>query len=162
MGLGPTPASDDDRELRDREYQGELLRWREEHLLAGVARRLKAGIDNGFDPFRVFNFCQDHVVHTARAHIERKVFDAFVAGIERCEDSELKAALNQLCDLYALSVIEEDRGWYLEHGRLTTQRSKRVTTEVNLLCMDVREQARELVDAFGIPDAVLAAPIALS
>lgn len=155
------PASDDDRELRDRAYQGELLRWREEHILASVARRLKAGIDNGYDPFRVFNFCQDHVIHTARAHIERKVFDAFVAGIERCEDSELKAALNQLCDLYALSVIEEDRGWYLEHGRLTTQRSKRVTTEVNLLCMDVREQARELVDAFGIPDAVLAAPIAL-
>ncbi|MTD45367.1 acyl-CoA oxidase [Conexibacter sp. W3-3-2] len=155
------PASDDERELRDRGYQGELLRWREEHILASVARRLKSGIDNGFDPFRVFNFCQDHVIHTARAHVERKVFDAFVAGIDRCEDPQLKEALGQLCDLYALSTIEADRGWYLEHGRLTTQRSKRITTEVNLLCMDVREQARELVDAFGIPDEVLAAPIAL-
>lgn len=154
------PAVDDERELRDRGYQGELLRWREEHMLASVARRLKSGIDNGYDPFRVFNFCQDHVVHAARAHIERKVFDAFVAGIERCEDGQLRAALGQLCDLYALSAIEHDRAWFLEHGRLTMQRSKRVTTEVNLLCMDVREQAGALVDAFGIPDAVLAAPIA--
>ncbi|WP_372789425.1 acyl-CoA dehydrogenase [Paraconexibacter sp.] len=154
------PASDDERELRDRDYQGELLRWREEHMLASVARRLKAGIDNGFDPWRVFNFCQDHVVHTARAHIERLVFDAFAASVDRCEDGQLREALGQLCDLYALAAIEEDRGWYLEHGRLTTQRSKRITTEVNLLCMDVREQAAALVDAFGIPDAVLVAPIA--
>ena len=36
-----------------------------------------------------------------------------------------------------------------------------VTRRVNELCAAVRPQAEELVDAFGIPDQVLAAPIGL-
>jgi hypothetical protein len=34
-----------------------------------------------------------------------------------------------------------------------------ITREVNRPCNDVRSQAAELVDAFGIPDRVLGAPI---
>jgi len=154
------PAVDDERDLRDRAFQGELLRWREEHILASVARRIKKGIDDGHDAFLVFNSCQDHVVATARAHIERLVFDAFERAVAACDDKGMKEALGRLLSLYALSAIEAERGWYLEHGRLSGQRAKRITAEVNLLCMDVREQAGALVDAFGVPDALLAAPIA--
>src|SRR3712207_969852 len=46
-------------DVDDPEYQLDLLRWREEHLLSGVARRLKGGIDDGHDQFDVFNDCQD-------------------------------------------------------------------------------------------------------
>jgi acyl-CoA oxidase len=66
-----------------------------------------------------------------------------------------------LCDLYALHNIEEDKGFFQEHGRLAAPRCKAITREVNRLCNEVRQQAGELVDAFGIPDPVLGAPIAL-
>ena len=36
-----------------------------------------------------------------------------------------------------------------------------VTRTVNELCATLRPHAEELVDAFGIPDQILAAPIAL-
>ena len=46
-------GSDDDWDqeagLLDPEYQLAMFRWREEHILSGVARRLKRGIDNGMD-----------------------------------------------------------------------------------------------------------------
>ena len=30
-----------------------MFRWREEHILAGVARRLKRGIDSGMDSVEI-------------------------------------------------------------------------------------------------------------
>jgi acyl-CoA oxidase len=151
----------DDSIVRHREYQLELFRWREDHIVQSVARRLKRGVDSDMDPYEVFMLVQDHVVSAARAHVERIVLEAFADAVERCEESPHGAALNRLCDLYALSAVERDRGWFQEHGRISSTRSKAVTREVNSLCRELRQQAGQLVDAFGIPDAVLGAPIGL-
>jgi acyl-CoA oxidase len=56
-----------------------------------------------------------------------------------------------LCDLYALSTIEADRGWWMEHGRLSSQRAKAIPREVDELRRRLRPIAVDLVDAFGIP-----------
>jgi len=145
-GTGP---DSDDAGLFDREYHLEMLRWREDHVLGGLARRLKRGIDADRDPFEVFNSCQDHVLACARAHVDRLVMEAFADGCDGRPELEL------LCSLYALHTIESDRGWFQEHGRLSGARSKSITAAVNRLCGQVREHAEALVDAFGIPDALL-------
>ena len=154
------PTREDETKLLDRSYHLELFRWREKHILEGAARRLKRGSDRGDDPFQVFLACQDHLVNAAQAHVDRVVLEAFVAAIDRCQDSTLVVALNKLCDLYVLANVEHDRGWFQEHGRLSGERSKAVLDTVNRLCAEVREVAAPLVDAFGIPDEALAAPIA--
>ena len=154
------PAREDDARLLERDFHLDLFRWRERHVLDGVARRLKRGSDAGEDPLRVLIACQDHLVTAAQAHVDRLVLEAFVAGIDRCHDPALAEVLDRLCDLHALSKIENDRGWFQEHGRLSGERSKATVKEVNRLCAGVRELAGPLVDAFGIPDEVLAAPIA--
>ena len=155
------PSRERDEDLFEREYQLNLFRWREDHMLAGVSRRLKRGIDAGTDMFTVFNECQDHVLATARAHVDREVLESFVQGVSDCEDPQLAAVLERLCDLHALATIERERAWYQEHGRISSTRSKMVTRAVNDLCAELRPHAVDLVDAFGIPDAVLAAPIGL-
>jgi len=155
------PGGDDwDQEagLLDPAYQRMMLRFREEHMLSGVARRLKRGIDGGMNAGQVFSVVQDHVIGAARAHVERRVLDAFVDKIATVEDGELKVALNLLCDLFALSTIEADRAWWMEHGRLSSQRSKAITREVNDLCRRLRPLATDLVDAFGVPPEMLRSP----
>ena len=156
-----TPGREREGDLLEREYQLGLLRWRAEHVLSGAARRLKAGFDAGGDLFDVFNDAQDHVLSCARVHTEMLIGEAFAKGVEETEDPELKRLLGKVCDLYVLSVVEEDRGWFQEHGRISSTRSKAVTKAVNELCAEIRPAASDLVDAFGIPDEVLAAPIAL-
>jgi len=155
------PSRENREDLRDREYHLGLFRWREDHMLSGAARRLQSGIGDGGDPFEVFNDCQDHVIATARAHVDREVLEAFVAGIEMVEDGDTKQILETICDLHALSIIERDRAWFQEHGRISSTRAKAITREVNALCAELRPMAGALVDAFGIPDAVLGAPIGL-
>jgi len=144
--------------LLDPEYQMAMLRFREEHMLAGVARRLKRGIDQGVNPGEVFSLVQDHVVHVARAHVERLVLEAFIDKTDTLEDGDLKVALNLLCDLHALATIEADRAWFMEHGRLTTARSKAISREVNALCRKLRPLAGDLVDGFGVPGPMLRSP----
>jgi acyl-CoA oxidase len=142
-------------DLRDRAWQKDIFADREEHVLAGLARRLRAAASSDNDPFEVFNDAQDHVLRLGRAHIDRLVLDAFSAAVDKCADPAAKALLEQVCDLYALSVIEADRAWFLEHGRLTPQLAKKVVTEVNALCKALRPHARTLVDGFAIPEQLV-------
>ncbi len=144
--------------LLDPNYQLAMLRFREEHMIGGVARRLKRGIDQGANPGAVFSRVQDHVIAAARAHTERLVLEAFVAKTAALPDGDLKVALNLLCDLHALTTIEADRAWFMEHGRLSSARSKAISREVNALCRKVRPLAVDLVDAFGVPEEMLRSP----
>lgn len=149
---------DTDAGLLDPNYHLAMLRFREEHLIGGVARRLKRGVDNGMNAGEVFSRVQDHVIAAARAHVEREVLEAFVDKVAATPEGANRDALNALCDLYALSTIEADRAWFMEHGRLTTQRSKAITREIGGLCRRIRPVARELVDAFAVPEPLLRAP----
>ncbi len=152
-------TADPDAGLRDDAYHSGLLRFREEHMLAAVARRLKRGIDDGVEPFEVFNRCQDHVIAAGRAHVERVVLEAFAAAVQAAPEGIASERLKDLYDLHALATIEADRAWYLEHGRLSTGRSKAIIALVNELCATVRPYAGELVDAFGVPGAAVDVPM---
>jgi acyl-CoA oxidase len=158
--LDAIPGTDEEADLHDRDYQLSLLAWREKHVLEGVARRLKKGFEAGTDPFDVFNHAQDHLLLAARAHIEARVFEAFVTAVDALDDSSTKALLSKVCDLHALATIEADRAWFLEHNRLTPTRSKAVTSAVNELCGELRPYAALMVEAFGIPEELIVAPIA--
>jgi len=155
------PTRDESTNLLDRDYQLDLFQWREGHMVASVANRFRRGLNEGFDAFEVFRAVQDHAVNAARAHMDRVTLEAFVAAIDQCEDESLRDALNLVCDLYSLWNVECDKGFFQEHGRLAAPRCKQITREVNRLSNEVREQAAPLVDAFGIPDEVLRAPIGL-
>ncbi|KRE62078.1 acyl-CoA dehydrogenase [Nostocoides sp. Soil756] len=143
--------------LLDPDYQLAMLRYREEHQLAGVARRLKAGVGVGTAPGVVFSTVQDHVIAAARSHVDRLVLEAFVARVRSQPEGPTRDTLAALCDLYALTTIEADRGWFLEHGRLSAPRSKAITREVSAVLRRLRPVAGELVAAFGIPAEVLGA-----
>ncbi len=155
------PSRDEHHDLLDGDYQLDLFRWREGHITASVAQRFRRGIEQHYDPFEVFRAVQNHAVDAAVAHLDRLVLEAFVAAIDTCQDESLRAPLTTLCDLYALANIEAGKGFFQEHGRLAAPRCKQITREVNRLCNEVRQHAGPLVDGFGIPDRVLAAPIGL-
>jgi acyl-CoA oxidase len=143
--------SEEEGSLFNRGTQVTMFEEREDYLLSSVARRLQAK-SKEMSEFDAFNAVQDHVLHAASAHIDRVVLEAFVAGIDSCEDAEARELLELVCDLYALSVIEEDKAWYIEHGYLSTGRAKAVTRGINDRCRKLRPHAETLVDGFGIPE----------
>ena len=148
--------------LMDPSWHADLFRRRERTLLVSVAARLKRRIDGGADSFDAFVDVQDHLLTLAGAHAERLVLDAFQDAVAAVEDEQLRTVLGLQCALYALSHVETHSGWYQEQGVFEGNVSKAVRTQVNTLLGRLRPLAVELVDAFGIPDALLGSDIATS
>ncbi len=150
----------DESHLRSRDFQLAAFRWRADHLLSTLARRLKRRLDDGMDSFDALLEVQDHAVAAARGHTESVILEQFWAGIGQIEDPDLAQTLVGLADLFALYRIELDRGWFQEHGYLEAPKAKAIRKTVNKLCREIRPQALHLVNGFGIPDELLGAPIA--
>jgi acyl-CoA oxidase len=145
------PGRDEEEDLLARDAQLALFRWRQEHILSGVARRLRAAIKAGNDPFAVLVDVQDHVIEAAKAWVDVVVLEAFAAAVERLPEGDERALLDRVCSLHALSRIEAERAFYQEHGRLSSTRSKAVIKAVNTLCADLKDDAGTLVEAFAVP-----------
>jgi len=157
--------NDDEIPMLTRGWQLKMMEFREKHALEGAIRRLRKNSTmeshptHPMTPFDMFNDVQDHVLKTAQTHIDRVVLEAFVAGVDRTEDPDAKKLLDTVCDLYALSTIEADKAWFLEHGQLTPARAKLLTSTVNQLLRELRPHMITLVDAFAIPHEWKAAQI---
>ena len=148
----------DPEHLRDPDFHQAAFSYREERLLTSAGRRLRALIQDGVDSFEALNRCQDHLLLLADAHVERTVLEAFHDGVARAPSPAASERLATLAILWALARLEGERGWFLESGYFEGSKARAIRAQVNALCGEVGEQAGGLVDAFGIPDAVLRAP----
>ncbi|MCS6973688.1 MAG: acyl-CoA dehydrogenase family protein [Cyclobacteriaceae bacterium] len=152
----------DETHLLDPEFHLNAFRYRERDILISAARRLKRHIDSGMDSFDAFNVCQHHLVQAGFAYIERIILEQFLEAVEQAEDDGCKTVLKQLYRIFALNLLDKHKGWYLEQGYMEGVKTKAIRKLLNQLCWEVRQDAVPLVNAFAIPDACLAAPIALS
>ncbi len=144
------------------ETQLALFRHRESRLLFAAGARLRTLTAGGrMTAYNAFTSMQNELLALSFAHVERVILEQFDAGIRVCQDGSLHPVLGKLRDLFALYHLEKGRAWFLEQRVFTPACSQRITSEVDRLCASLRHEAVALVDAFGIPAACLAAPIAL-
>ncbi len=146
----------DEDHLLDPAFHLQAFEYRERSMVSAAARRLKSYIDDGMDSFDAFNECQHHLVHVGFAYIERVVLEQFQLKLASVKDEQLHMVLSRLYQLHALSVIEKNKGWYLESGYMEGVKTKAIRKLVDRLCGDVRSEAVPLVNAFGIPESCLA------
>ncbi|MDL9945154.1 acyl-CoA dehydrogenase [Gordonia sp. ABSL11-1] len=155
-------GSDEDTEksnLTNRGTQLRLFRNREDHLVRTCAQRLRRATDDENDPFEVFNNAQDHLLKVGQARTERIVLEAFVQAINDCDSRSAAELLGKVCDLFVYSALEDDLSWFLMHRQVSVERAKAIRRGVNELCLELRPHVHSLVDAFGIPEELLAAPM---
>ena len=149
----------DEDHLLDKDFHLGAFQHRERALQVSVGMRMQNMIKKRINPYDAYLRVQTHMLVLAEAHIERVVLEQFVAAIERAQDPGVKKNLKMLCDLYALSTIENHKGWYLEQGLMDGVKTKAIRRMVDKLCKDARGEALFLVEAFAIPDELVAAPI---
>lgn len=151
--------STDIEHLRSEEFQLNAFRYREETLVRSAAQRLKHRLDQGIDSYDAFIAVQTHLLTMAKAYIDRIILETFCEAVSQ-ESGTNRKVLEDLRDLYALSEIESNRGWYLEQGYIEGSKAKAIRKTVDQICSDMKYDAVSLTDAFGIPDALIGAPIA--
>ena len=149
--------SDEDH-LRHPDFLNEAFGWREDHLVATLAQRLKAKIDRGMDTADALNACQDHLLGAARAHVDRLVMEHATTFAQNAP-IEVREIVEWLVSLHGLSRLHAERGWFLEEGYFEGVKTKAIRRQVGALCASLRPHAESIVAAFAIPPEVLAAPI---
>ncbi len=156
LGFNPMMTrKTDSKHIRSTKFHIEAFRFREEDLVRSVAQRLKHRIDNGMNSYQAFIECQTHLIAMAKAYIERVVLEQFIKNVYACNDEPTREVLKKVCKLFALQTIEKHSAWYLEQGYIESGKSKVIRREVDALCLEVRENALDLVEAFGVPEQSL-------
>ncbi|MBV9731968.1 MAG: acyl-CoA oxidase, partial [Verrucomicrobia bacterium] len=148
--------------LLNPEQQLAYFRFRESTLLlraGGKFRRLTR--HKAMDAYSAFIHLQPELLELAEAYAERQVLESFLEAVAHVPEQTLQRPLRRLADLFALYHLEKHKVWFLENGFMGGRRAIAITSHVTRLCQEVRQDAVALVDAFGIPDQCLGAPIAL-
>lgn len=160
--LNPITGRQTDQEhLRDAEWQRSMLKYREDRLVAAAARRIKQRMDEGMEAGAAFLDVQDHLMTCAAAHMERVLLEGMRARMATFSEP-VRAMLEPLAQLFALSRLERHEGWFLEKGVFEGPKTRAIREQVNALCAEIRPDAVAYANGFGIPDAILGAPIAFS
>lgn len=150
----------DEEHLLDQEFHLQAFVHREKTILASAAKRIKKLIENGLEAYDAFNVVQHQMIDVAQAYLERIILEQFQEALRTIEDENSKQILIKLYQLFALSQLEKNKGWYLEDGYMEAAKTKAIRKIVNQLCWDIRPDAVALVNAFDIPESCLSAPIA--
>jgi acyl-CoA oxidase len=82
------------------------------------------------------------------------------ADSEAAAPEAARPLLAVLGDLHALALLERRAAWFIETGYFEPGKARAIRKLVEQLLVELAPLARTVVDAFAIPDACLAAPIA--
>ncbi|KAK1308694.1 Acyl-coenzyme A oxidase 2, peroxisomal [Acorus calamus] len=146
--------------LRDPEFQLDAFRYRTSRLLQSATLRLRKHMKT-LGGFGAWNRCLNHLLTLAESHIESVILAKFIDAVQSCPDKDTRAVLKLVCDLYALDRIWNDIGTYRNVDYVTPNKAKAIHKLREYLSFQVKGVARELVDAFDLPDDVTRAPIGL-
>ncbi|WP_159610268.1 acyl-CoA dehydrogenase [Glutamicibacter sp. JC586] len=145
--------------FKDVENQRALLTGRIKAKVAEVANALRSAGKDKAKGAAAFNENQDLLISAARDHGQLLRWEAFTAALEKIDDPTTHEVLTWLRDVFTLSLIEEDLGWYLGNGFLSMQRARTLPGYINRLLARLRPHAQDLVDAFGYTQDHLRADI---
>ncbi|KAL9377895.1 hypothetical protein Peur_029230 [Populus x canadensis] len=146
--------------LQDPKFQLDAFRYRTSRLLQSAAVRLRKH-SKTLGSFGAWNRCLNHLLTLAESHIESVILAKFIEAVEKCPDASSQAALKLVCDLYALNRIWNDIGTYRNVDYVAPNKAKAIHKLTDYLSFQVRNIAKELVDAFDLPDHVTRAPIGM-
>ena len=103
----------------------------------------------------------DTVQHCTLAFGEREVLEAGMSVLDGGGlSSTLHSLLQSVLVLYGVSRLESDLAWFMCEGVISQEAAKAVVPTARELCSMLAPHWRELIDSFGIPEYLIAAPAA--
>ncbi len=149
---------------------GLLLKWKVQSITAEVAVAVAAAARSGGGNAKAaaaaaMEASMDRLVALGWAAVDSSSYDTFIDEIKNAPFA-WRNSLSQLALLYGLSRVEKGLSDYLVGGALPATAVGLLRLKINSICSDIvgndgAKRAVAFCDAWGIPDHLLAAPIAL-
>ena len=136
------------------------FKYRYDKILINLSERMRKYLGRKVDPYQAFLKTQIHMTDLADAYIDMICLKSMVDAMQKCKNVKTQKMLKQIIQVYGINAILDLNGWYLETDYISGNQSKALRRVKNKLLQMTRPFAGELVDAFGIPQELLRAPIA--
>lgn len=143
--------------LLDTAFHEKIFAHREEAMLYSLSRKMEK-LAKTEGPDKAAALCQTDMIAYAEAYTEKVVMDCFIDTVRKQKDPEIKAILQDLCNLFAIDTLRRNGLWYLENGYMTAKKTKALTEISGDLYARIHPHAPDLVRAFGVPETLLKAP----
>ncbi|MFZ1787033.1 MAG: acyl-CoA dehydrogenase [Saprospiraceae bacterium] len=137
--------------LMSDDFLSDALRYREKKILISLSERMRDYLKKRINPYDAFLKCQLHMVDLAKAYVERLVYRDFFAAIYKMQDGAEKTMLDKIGRFYALTIIFENKGFYLESDYMDGSKTKAIRRLLHKMTQELRTEVEGLVDSFGIP-----------
>ena len=137
--------------LMSDDFLSDALRYREKKILISLSERMRDYLKKRINPYDAFLKCQLHMVDLAKAYVERLVYRDFFAAIYKMQDGAEKTMLDKIGRFYALNIIFENKGFYLESDYMDGSKTKAIRRLLHKMTQELRTEVEGLVDSFGIP-----------
>lgn len=145
--------------LRDPKWQRDLMQDRVHTMIAEVADALRpAKKMPATEATKLFNSQQVKLIDAARSHGELLQWEAMTEALGKLEGHTAEV-MTWLRDLFGLTLIQKNLGWYVSYGLISTQRGRALDEYINRLLDKVEPYSLQLVEAFGLKQAHLRADI---
>nr|WP_238651016.1 acyl-CoA dehydrogenase [Kocuria sp. HSID16901] len=145
--------------LKDPKWQRELMQDRVHTMVSEAAEALRpARKMSATDATKVFNSQQVKLIDAARSHGELLAWEAMSDVVDSL-DGKTHEVMTWLRDLYGLTLIHKNLGWYVSYGLISTQRGRALEEYINRLLDKIEPYSLQLVEGFGWTQAHLRAEI---
>lgn len=142
-------------------FLARLLAAREAILARQLISKMKTAEHaqrSGNDNSAVFNAWNmqesDLVQAVALSFVEATTMDALVRAVEEVE------GVRPLALLYAVDIVHSEVGFFMKHGILGISGAEGIEHALKTLCASIGSALPYYVEGFGIPEHLIAAPIA--
>jgi len=142
------------------DFISDAFAYRYNKILINLSERMRKYLGRKIDPYQAFLKTQIHMTELADAYIDMVCLDSMTDAMQKCEKGKTQKMLKQIIQVYGVNAILDRNGWYLEAEYISSNQSKALRRVKNKLLQMTRPFVGELVDAFGIPQELLRAPIA--
>jgi acyl-CoA oxidase len=155
----PTVPWRDGGPIQNLSLQIHCLSYREQSLRQAI-RASMADDSRGRPYFAAWNENINAGLTMARLRGARMALERFSAAAQDCTDERVREALTLLAELYGLTVIEPDAGWYLANDLLSPEQVEGLPGAIDARCESLLPHVGLLIDGFRLSPELLRAPIA--
>ena len=151
----------DVKHILDRQFHEHAFNYRYKKTLISLSDRMRKYLKRGIDPYQAFLKVQNHMVDLADAFIDDVILHSFYKRVDACKDKELKIAVERMAQLYALSVIQDNKAYFLEKDYMDGSKTKAINRIITKLFQSIKPDINSFLNAFAIPEELIIAPIAM-
>eukprot|EP00698_Gefionella_okellyi_P006599 TRINITY_DN1591_c0_g1_i2.p1 TRINITY_DN1591_c0_g1~~TRINITY_DN1591_c0_g1_i2.p1 ORF type:complete len:333 (-),score=99.04 TRINITY_DN1591_c0_g1_i2:84-1082(-) len=157
LSFVPNAAAPSSTDVDSVEFQRAAFNVRVASLLQSAVITLMKNAQSAPSLLDAWNASTDITNELAKSYSERMVFEEFVTAVAAAP-TDIQDVLNTMRSLFALTKLHEDASFYRTTD-FVVKSSRAINSQINKLCVDLRQHSSEIVESFGINPKLLG-PIA--